>query len=141
MEDSNPDIWRYTEEGRKQIKTQIIDFLNNPNSIAFVAEENNRIIGYADGIISRRDTHLPPIVGHIGIIYVEEERRKKGVGTLLVKALYDYFEEKDVEQVNLRHVIGNMEAEKFWSALGFKPVIRTSLVSFQELGKRLKSNV
>jgi GNAT superfamily N-acetyltransferase len=137
MEDSNPDIWRVTEEGKKQNKSQMVEFMENSNSITFVAEEENRIIGYADGLVRKRETHLPQIVGHIGMIYVEKENRNKGVGTLLVKELVDHFRENDVDQVNLRYVIGNSEAEEFWSGFGFKPVIITALIGIDELEKQI----
>lgn len=139
MENSNPNIWRVTEEGKNQIKNRMLDFRDNPGSVTFIAEENQQIIGYTEGLIRRRNTYLPQIIGHIGTIYVEEEYRKRSVGTLLVKALCDHFRENDVDQVNLRYVIGNAEAEQFWSRFGFKPVIITSLISIKELEERLSN--
>jgi RimJ/RimL family protein N-acetyltransferase len=138
MERSNPDIWKFTEEGRHQLAVQIDETMANPDSIIFVAEEEGEIIGYIEGFIRKRTTHLPPIVGHIGTSYVEERYRRHGIGTSLVKALCSRFKEDEVDQVNLRYVIGNEEAERFWTGLGLKPVIITALMSFNALERKLK---
>jgi GNAT superfamily N-acetyltransferase len=124
MECSNPDIWRFTDEGRHQLAVQIDETMANPDSTIFVAEEEEKTIGYIEGFIRKRTTHLPPNVGHVGTSYVEERYRRKGIGTSLVKALCSHFKEDGVDQVNLRYVIGNEEAERFWTGFGFKPRAR-----------------
>jgi GNAT superfamily N-acetyltransferase len=137
IEAHNPLVWRYTDEGRKEIGAQLDKFMENPDSITLVAEEDGATIGYADGLISRRTNLLPPTVGHIGTVYVEEPHRKRGVGTNLVKALCAHFSREGVDQVNLRYVKGNTEAEVFWKGLGFTPVITTALTSLEALERRI----
>lgn len=92
MENSNPNIWRLTEDGVEQVRNQMLDFLTDPDSVTFIAKEKTQIIGYADGLIRRRITHLPLVLGHIGNIFVEEAYRNRGAGALLVNALCEYFE-------------------------------------------------
>jgi GNAT superfamily N-acetyltransferase len=138
MEARSPIIWRYTDEGRRETGAQLDEFTENPNSITLVAEEDEHPIGYVDGLISRRTNLLPPTVGYIGTIYVREPHRKQGVGTRLVKELSNHFRREGVDQVNLRYVKGNTEAEEFWKSLGFKPVITTALTSLEELENRLR---
>jgi len=43
-----------------------------------------------------------------------------------------------VEDVTLRYVIGNREAEEFWNGLGFQPIINTANARLMELEERLK---
>jgi GNAT superfamily N-acetyltransferase len=112
--------------------------MEDSDSITLVAEEKETIIGYVDGLIRRRATQLPPTVGHIGTIYVEEPHRRCGVGTSLAKAICTHFRREGVDQVNLRYIVGNTEAERFWTGLGFKPVITTVLASLEEIERRLQ---
>lgn len=138
-ERSNPDVWRLTDEGRSQIPAYIDETLANPDSIIFVAEEGGKTVGYIEGYINSRNTHLPTTVGHILLCYVEEPYRRRGIGLSLVKSMCIYFKEEKVEEVNLRYVIGNREAERFWTELGFKPVIITALTDFKDLATILIS--
>ena len=137
-ESRSPLVWRYTEQGRRELGAQMDEFMENPDSITPVAEDKGTLIGYVDGLIRRRTTQLPPTVGHIGTIYVEEPHRRRGVGTSLAKAICTHFRREGVNQVNLRYGAGNTEAEQFWTGLGFKPVITTVLASLEEVEKRLQ---
>ena len=138
VEKSNPYIWRLTEEGRKNIPSNINEFLDNSDSVVFIYEEFGNVIGYIDGIIRVRTTLFPPVVGQIGTMFVEESHRRKGIGKNLVRKICSHFEEKGVDEVNLRYVIGNKEAESFWLSLGLRPVIRTALVNFKEIMSNLE---
>ena len=72
MENSNPDIWRVTDEGKEQVESQVAAFLDTPDAVTFIVENDQGVIGYAYGLVRRRDTHLPQIIGHIGNIYVDK---------------------------------------------------------------------
>jgi hypothetical protein len=43
-----------------------------------------------------------------------------------VALLCRFFASEDVEDITLRYVVGNEEADAFWSALGFSPRIITA---------------
>lgn len=138
MERSNPYIWRLADEGRHQLAEQIDEIMANPDSMIFIAEEEGKTVGYIEGFIRKRTTHLLQTVGHIGYLYVEKLYRNRGVGTSLVKAICSHFKECEVEQVNLRYVISNEEAEQFWTGLGFRPIIITALTSYDNIERCLK---
>jgi GNAT superfamily N-acetyltransferase len=138
VEKSNPYIWSLTEKGRKNIASNVNEFLDNPDSVVYVHEESGNVVGYIDGIIRYRTTLLPPVVGQIGTMFVEESYRRKGIGKSLVRKICSHFEEKGVDEVNLRYVIGNKEADSFWSSLGLRPVIRTTLINLKEIMSNLE---
>jgi len=79
-EESNPSIWRITEEGKVLLKQKVEDAFMDTNTRILVAEMNREIIGFIQGEVSRRTDYSPKNVGHISTIYVVEKFRRRGVG-------------------------------------------------------------
>lgn len=138
MEASNTRIWHMTEKGKQEIGTEIDQMLSDEVGRVMVAEMDGSLVGYAYGTISHRTSYTPRSVGFIYGIYVRELYRRRGIGTCLVGELCRFFDEGDVEEVNLRYVLGNREGEEFWRDLGLKPVIHTANTSLEELEARLR---
>jgi len=138
MEASNPGIWRITEEGRRQIWPEVEETLNDEEDRVLVAEEEGIIMGFAHGRVVSRETYTPRTIGHIDTIYVEPAKRRRSIGGGLVRELCEYFRERGVDEVNLRYVLGNEEADGFWMVLGFTPVIQTANTPLEALEERLK---
>ena len=138
-EESNPMIWHMTEEGKTILKQRVQNELSTNNSHVLIAEMNGEIIGSAHGEITRRTDYTPKTVGSMSTVYVVREFRKRGVGALLVKQLCELFDVEGVEDVTLRYIIGNKEAEAFWRKLGFKPIITTAKTSLKELENKTSS--
>ena len=138
-EESNPMIWHMTEEGKTILKQRVQNELSTNNSHVLIAEMNGEIIGSAHGEITHRTDYTPKTVGSISTVYVVREFRKRGVGALLVKQLCELFDVEGVEDVTLRYIIGNKEAEAFWRKLGFKPIITTAKTSLKELENKTSS--
>lgn len=137
VEASNPMIWRITAEGVGLLKQGLEEAMRADQDRMVVATTNGEVIGFAHGQISQRTDYQPNVVGTISKIYVQREFRERGVGRRLVESLYQFFRIKNVEEVTLRFVIGNREAEEFWSGLGFKPIINTANAHLKELEERL----
>jgi len=138
-EESNPMIWRMTKEGKTILKQRVQNELSTNNSHVLIAEMNGEIIGSAHGEITHRTDYTPKTVGSISTVYVVREFRKRGIGALLVKQLCELFDAEGVEDVTLRYIIGNKEAEAFWRKLGFKPIITTAKTSLKELENKTSS--
>ena len=135
-ETSNPNIWRLTQEGRQRIRQEIAEMLKDEAGTTLIAEDSGRPIGFIHGRTTHR-THLTPgAVGFIGVIYVEEPHRRRGTGTALVRELAKKFRAQGAEEVNLRYIIGNREATRFWTSLGLTPIITIANTPLEELEKR-----
>jgi predicted GNAT family acetyltransferase len=132
-------IWHMTEEGKTILKQRVQNELSTNNSHVLIAEMNGEIIGSAHGEITHRTDYTPKTVGSISTVYVVREFRKRGIGALLVKQLCELFDAEGVEDVTLRYIIGNKEAEAFWRKLGFKPLITTAKTSLKELENKTSS--
>lgn len=79
-----------------------------------VAEDGDRIVGFILGVVERA------YEARILILAVEEEHRKRGVGSQLVKLFMDRFRRGGVRRVKLEVRISNMAAIRLYEKLGFE---------------------
>lgn len=88
-----------------------------------VAERNKTLVGFISG------TTIPPFVpnspigdiGYIQMLWVPEHHRRDGWGRKLLETLEAWFSENGIEYVDLHYLIKNKQAEKFWTACGYRP--------------------
>jgi len=140
-EKSNPLIWRITKEGKKLLKQKVESDLADSNIQVLLAEADGEIIGYVQGEVTRRSDHMPATVGQVSLMFVLKQFRRKGVGRRLVKELCKFFGSNKAEDLTVRYIIGNREAEGFWRKLGFEPIITTSSTHPKELDSKLEAMV
>ena len=138
-EKSNHLIWRITEEGKKLLKQTVENELVNSNIEVLLAEADDKTIGFVQGEVTCRSDHMPRIVGQISLMYVVKQFRRKGVGKRLMKELCKFFSSNKAEDLTVRYIIGNKEAEGFWRKLGFESIIMTSGTYPKELDFKLGS--
>jgi GNAT superfamily N-acetyltransferase len=132
-EESNHSIWRITEEGKRFLKQKVENDLASSSGLVLVAEMDGKVIGFVHGEVAHRTDYLPRSVGSISTTYVTKKFRRRGVGARLIVGLCMFFNSEGVEDVTVRYVIGNKEAEAFWKKLGFKPVITSAKTNLTEL--------
>jgi ribosomal protein S18 acetylase RimI-like enzyme len=142
VESSNPKIWRMSEVGSQSTKAEMIDALHDPDVMIVVASnKEEELLGMAMGRILRKDKMTIKIAGSIERIIVSGKWRGRGIGTRLVDALSDFFEEKGVKDITLRYVFGNVEGEAFWRGLGFEPRIAIANVKPERLREELRKRM
>jgi GNAT superfamily N-acetyltransferase len=138
IETSNPDLWRMKPGARRNLKGQISARLKAANSCALIAEhEEDGVVGVIFGRIVVNNRYTPSRAGQVDQAFVGAAHRRAGVGSRLVALLCRFFASEDVVDVTLRYVVGNEEAAKFWSALGFSPRIITAGTGREALERRL----
>ena len=136
MEVTNPNVWRITEFGRSEIPKHVKDLFSDIRQ-SFVAEEED-VIGFVSAHVIRRANFNPGTIGFIDMIFVKEEHRRKGVAVKLITHIANHFSRENVNEVNLRYVVGNTMAETLWSELGMQPVLLTVNASLATFTERLK---
>lgn len=87
------------------------DVICNYSPFTFVAKEDNKIIGIITG-----HSYYEEI--YIGDLIVLEEYRNKKIGSMLVKAVEEYFADKKFKNINLTTY--GFQAPKFYEKCGFK---------------------
>ena len=137
FEESNPLIWRTTEEGKKLIKQEVETDMTDSNVLTLLAEADGEAIGYVRGEVTNRSDHMPRTVGQISLMYVMKQFRRKGAGRALMKELCKFFKSNKAENLTVRYIIGNKEAEGFWAKLGFESIIITGSTYIEELDSKL----
>jgi len=139
-EKSNPDIWRFSDEGREQFKEQSIELFSDPDAQVLLAlNDKGEAIGMVVGKIHRNPKCIPNISGSVEHLFVKEEYRKRGVGTELVLTLCEFFSSQGAEDISVRYVVGNREGEEFWKRLGFQPRIITAGVKQQRILEKIST--
>lgn len=116
-----PDIFKagskkYTDEDLKEI-------LSNSKRPIFVAEKDNAVVGYAFCIFKEviNDQSLADIKTlYIDDLCVEEKMRGCHIGTKLYEFVLAYAKEKGFYNVTLNVWADNIEAIRFYEAIGLK---------------------
>lgn len=83
----------------------------NYNPFTFIAKEEDKIIGIITGNSYYKEIHISDLI-------VLEEYRNKKVGSMLIKAVEEYFVDKGFKNINLTTY--GFQAPKFYEKCGFK---------------------
>jgi GNAT superfamily N-acetyltransferase len=138
VEASNPDIWTMTVQARANLKGQVAARIQAANSLALVAEHSrDGVIGLIFGRVTANNRYNPSRAGSVDQAFVREDHRRVGVGSRLVEELCRYFADEGAEDLTLRYVAGNADAESFWTALGFSARIITAGTSRRTVHEHL----
>jgi ribosomal protein S18 acetylase RimI-like enzyme len=108
-----------TEAGEEYFKSR----LENPNSLALVAEEEGLPVGYLIGsLIAPEDYRTVSKLAEGENMYIKEAFRGRGVGGKLTKQFEAWCKEKGVEVIRYVASAGNIEGIKFYKSQGLKEV-------------------
>lgn len=119
--DVRPDLFR---PGTKYDKLQLEEIFADENRPVFVADDGNRVVGYAFCVISRNTS---PILADVATLYiddlcVDEGYRGKRIGTLLLEHVTKYAKEAGCYNITLNVWTGNDAAMKFYASSDFTPL-------------------
>lgn len=89
---------------------------NNPKNIIFIAEKENKIIGYIIGEIIKDDYER---YGYISEIFVKKEQRKKGISTKLKDKFLKLLTKKRIKKCRIE-VNPDNPSQKAYEEWGFK---------------------
>jgi ribosomal protein S18 acetylase RimI-like enzyme len=81
--------------------------------IVLVAEEDGEPVGVAVA------DHIPPSIGHVHVVYVLPERRRRGVTKALLRELNERFRALGATHVTLDTDLSNRDGLGTWRRLGF----------------------
>jgi ribosomal protein S18 acetylase RimI-like enzyme len=95
--------------------------LSNTNALILAATLDSQIVGYAYGRVEERDWNsLLDAHGALHDVFVTPAARCKGIGRLLVERVVEELSARGVPRVVLHTAVQNLEAQKLFSALGFR---------------------
>lgn len=86
-----------------------------------VAVEDGRVVGYCIGqVVMRPPVFKRELHGFITDMTVTATRRRKGIGTLLLVGMKDWFRTKGIDRIELNVVPMNAAGYTFWRKQGFR---------------------
>lgn len=102
-----------------------------------IMEINNQIVGFAS-ICPFRDFSADNSMGEISAIYLHPDYWRRGLGTQLCLAAISELANQGYKKILLWVFEDNIQARKFYDALGFEATSSTKLEEFYEGGALLK---
>jgi len=104
-------------------KQKILQLFKNPNAVAFLALENNQIVGFISGIVHEYFFSNRKRVSDLGFFVLPEYRGSR-VALKLVKLIESWAIEKKADELHLGQTTGLDidKTKKFYERLGFKTV-------------------
>ena len=107
---------------------KMIDDAKNMDGKIFIAEENDQITGFIQGVIIRHEkgddvfydlTHKPSKEGWVGLLFVRPEYRGGGTGQQLLDEMKKYFISKNCTSIRLLVLSDNKHAVAVYEKNGF----------------------
>jgi ribosomal protein S18 acetylase RimI-like enzyme len=107
--------WTYSQAGKEFFKTR----LENENAFALIAQEDGKIAGYILVRIQETAFRKRNLIADIEHLFIQEEMRKRGVGTMLVEKAKKILREKGVPRLKVQALFANKNAVDFYKEMGF----------------------
>jgi len=117
---------KYASWDSTPTEADIQGFHSSEPDFFLVAELNQRIVGFVYG----RESKNVPVevlrkwkatrVGSVEILAVEEKYRRRGIGTQLLKSLFQVFTERGIDTVTLSTPAEEIAAKRLYDKLGFE---------------------
>lgn len=111
--------WTYSETGQEYFKGR----LKSDKSIVLVAEVDSKVVGYAITHMENFAFRNRNPLAELENMFVEEEVRGKGVGTMLVEETKKILKERKVPRIKVQAFYPNKQAINFYKKLGFNDFV------------------
>lgn len=108
--------WSYNKEGETYVKEHI----RGDRKVCFVAEYENKLVGYAAGEIKEINPERPVASSELHHLYISPSMRGQGVGGKLVAAFKEWSKEKGMKKIAVNVYTANVSAVKFYKKQGFQ---------------------
>jgi ribosomal protein S18 acetylase RimI-like enzyme len=119
------DLPHAADQGPTRYARRLMDQLDNPATRVLVADHNSQIVGYVLGVVVdlTHDLFAQEPSGFLADIYVDESRRRLGIGRALVQGLVDWFRSNGLRYFEWHAAVQNPDGIAFWRALGGREVM------------------
>lgn len=122
------EVWAAAHKGlpfrpdyKNSFEHWINELIDNEDSAVFVALDGSNMVGAVIGsIIKNSPLFYPDRFGHVNILVVSPDYRKKGTARRLWKAFEAWCREKGVEELRLYTFILNEQARRYWQSHNFE---------------------
>ena len=115
----DPRLPSATPGAPERYASRLVERRDDPSTRAFVAEMDDRVVGYILGAIVDLHPDLFQHVkaGYIADIVVDRDTRRLGIGAELVETLIEWFADEGIRSVEWQAAAADSTALEFWSAM------------------------
>ena len=106
--------WPFEKEGKKYFEYMI------NNQIIFIAQDEEKIVGYLAGTICKDVSYITESFAELDNMYINEDYRRFGIGTLLMNEFKKYCKEKNIQNIKVTASAKNNKAINFYMKNGFE---------------------
>ncbi len=100
-------------------RQKIEEMGNEHPSKSLVAELDGKVVGFIMGTVSGWEFGVPNTIGWIDTIGIDPDYQKKGIATLLFKAIMEEFKKEGVENIYTLVKWEDWDLMCFFKAIGF----------------------
>ena len=139
MKAGTPDLFDLAPNWRVAKREFYRDCLEDPERRLAVLRDGpaDTILGMGLGSIVENPAYAPNRFGAIDDLWVTPERRRQGLGRMIIADLMGFFARHGLDHVTLSYGAGNEEAKAFWASVGFRPVLMTATGQAGQIKARL----
>jgi ribosomal protein S18 acetylase RimI-like enzyme len=110
--------------------------MESEDALVLVALDKGRVVAYSISQISK----YPPIsrldtFGHISDMAVTSEYRRQGIGERMLSRMYDWFESRNIDRIELSVAARNQVGYSFWKKQGFQDYMHRLYLNRTRPGK------
>lgn len=106
--------WALEKEGQEYFEDMI------KNEIVFVAQIEDKIVGYLAGSICEQISYITETFAELDNMCIDDEYRRFGIGTLLMDEFKKYCKEKNMQNIKVTASAKNSRAIQFYMKNGFE---------------------
>lgn len=106
--------WTFEKEGKEYFEYMI------KNEIVFVAELEEKIVGYLAGSICEQISYITETFAELDNMCIDDEYRRFGIGTLLINEFKKYCKGKNIQNIKVTASAKNSRAIQFYVKNGFE---------------------
>ena len=106
--------WPFEKDGKDYFENMI------NNEIVFVAEDEEKVVGYLAGSICEEISYITENFAELDNMYIDDEYRRFGIGTLLINSFKEYCKEKNIQNIKVTASAKNNRAIQFYIKNGFE---------------------
>ena len=106
--------WALEKEGQEYFEDMI------KNEIVFVAQIEEKIVGYLAGSICEEISYITESFAELDNMCIDDEYRRFGIGTLLIQEFKNYCRDKNIQNIKVTASAKNNNAIQFYIKNGFE---------------------
>jgi ribosomal protein S18 acetylase RimI-like enzyme len=125
------------EDGHVNYEKHLRQLMKSEDHQILVAVDHDEVVGFSLSMIARH----PPVFrsdkyGLISDLAVKYGRQRKGVGGKILERIFEWFDSRGIDRIELYVASKNAMGYSFWKKHGFKDYMHTLCLDRQTLRKK-----